>query len=52
VATVVDGSYSIARGLNVYTAGAPAGTARQYIDFALSAEGQKVVADQGFVPLK
>ena len=51
VASVVDGSYKIARGLNVYTVGAPSGTAKQYIDFALSSEGQKVVADQGFVPL-
>lgn len=52
VATVVDGRYPVARGLNVYTAGAPAGAAKRYIDFALSAEGQRIVAEQGFVPVR
>ena len=52
VATVVDGSYPIARGLQIYTVGRPTGVAKQYVDFILSSEGQQIVAKQGFVPLK
>ena len=31
--------------------GEPAGAAKAYIDWILGADGQKIVADQGFVPL-
>jgi phosphate transport system substrate-binding protein len=34
------------------TRGQPAGLAKDYIDFILSAEGQKIIEDQGFVPLQ
>jgi phosphate transport system substrate-binding protein len=52
VETVKDGSYPIARGLYVYTSGEPAGTIRAYLDWILSPEGQAIVKEQGFVPLR
>lgn len=52
VATVLDGSYALSRDLNMYTNGAPTGLTKSYIDWILSPEGQKIVTDQGFVPLK
>lgn len=50
-ATALDGSYKISRGLFMYTNGAPEGAAKNFLDFVLSTEGQKIVADVGFVPL-
>jgi phosphate transport system substrate-binding protein len=47
--TVLDGSYSIARGLFLYTKGEPEGTIRKFIDFCLSAEGQEIVKETGYV---
>ena len=44
--------YPIARSLFMFTDGHPAGVAGEYIRFLLSTEGQKIVKDQGFVPLK
>lgn len=51
VATGADGSYPIARGLYMYTAGEPTGAIRDYLDWILGAEGQTIVAELGFVPL-
>lgn len=50
-ATVQDKSYSIARPLHCYTNGQPKGLAKAFLDFCMSAEGQKIVAEQGYVPL-
>ena len=50
--TANDGSYTLARGLNCFTNGAPTGTAKKFLDFALTATGQKIVASTGFVPVK
>ena len=33
-----------------YTNGVPSGVAKQYIDYVLSPEGQKIVSEQEFVP--
>jgi phosphate transport system substrate-binding protein len=52
VASVLDASYPLSRDLNMYTNGEPTGATKAYIDWILGAEGQKIVADQGFVPLK
>ena len=52
VATVLDGTYPLSRDLNMISNGAPTGSAKAYIDWILGADGQKIVADQGFVPLK
>jgi phosphate transport system substrate-binding protein len=46
------GTYPISRKLYIYTAGEPTGEAKAFIDWVLSDEGQKIVAAEGFVPLK
>jgi len=51
VETVLDGSYPLSRPLNMISNGQPAGASKAYIDWILGADGQKLVADQGFVPL-
>ena len=49
--TVATGTYPISRPLFMYTNGAPQGTAKDFIQFIWSPEGQKIVEEQGFVPL-
>ncbi len=51
VETVLDASYPLSRPLNMISNGEPAGAGKAFVDWILSADGQKVVADQGFVPL-
>lgn len=46
-----DGSYALSRGLYFYGNGAPAGVVKAFVDWVLSPEGQKVVEEQGFVPV-
>lgn len=46
-----DNSYPIARGLNMYTNGEPKGAVKDFIEFVLGAEGQKIVKEEGFVPV-
>jgi phosphate transport system substrate-binding protein len=43
--------FPISRDLYLYTNGAPAGAVKGLVDFILSAEGQKLVKEAGFVPL-
>ncbi len=50
--TAQSGQYPIARPLFMFTDGQPAGIAGEFIRFLLSVEGQGIVKDQGFVPLK
>ena len=52
VETVLKGTYPISRPLFMYTNGKPKGLAKDFIDFVLSEEGQKIVKEQGFVSLK
>ena len=52
VETVKDGSYPIARGLYVYTAGEPQGAILEYLNWILGPEGQAIVLELGFVPLQ
>jgi phosphate transport system substrate-binding protein len=52
IETVYNKSYPIARDLYMYTPGKPAGAVKEYIDWILGEEAQKVVAAQGFVPIK
>jgi phosphate transport system substrate-binding protein len=49
---VKSGSYSISRPLLFYTNGEPTGNVKQYLDYVLSPEGQKIVVEQEFVPVK
>lgn len=51
VATGADGSYPIARGLYMYTAGEPTDIIAVYLDWIKGPEGQAIVAELGFVPL-
>ena len=50
--TVVSGDYKIARPLFMYTNGEPKGIAKLFLDFVMSEEGQKIVEEVGFVPMK
>jgi phosphate transport system substrate-binding protein len=47
-----NGSYPITRPLQIYVIGEPAGTIKEYLDWILSPEGQKVVLELGYVPAK
>jgi phosphate transport system substrate-binding protein len=51
VATVLSGKYPISRPLLMITQGPPSGIAKSYLDFILSPAGQKIITDEGFVPL-
>ena len=51
VETGADGSYPIARGLYMYTAGEPTGVIAEYLDWIRGPAGQAIVAELGFVPL-
>jgi len=50
--TIKDGSYPLSRALNLYSFGDPSPNAEKFIDFVLSDEGQSIVADSGFVPVR
>lgn len=51
-ANVLAGKYPISRPLFLYTASEPTGVAKRFVDFALSPEGQKIVQQVGFTPIK
>jgi phosphate transport system substrate-binding protein len=51
VETAAAGEYPLSRNLFMYTAGEPSGALATYLEWILSAEGQQIVADLGFVPL-
>ena len=51
VKTASDGSYPIARPLQIYTLGQPTGALKEYLDWILSSEGQQIVLDLGYVPI-
>lgn len=52
IETVLNGTYPVARPLLYYTNGEPTGLVKAYIDFCLSDEGQEMVAESGYVPLR
>jgi phosphate transport system substrate-binding protein len=49
---VLSNKYKLARPLFMYTNGSPQGVVKEFLDFALSAEGQKLVEEAGFIALK
>jgi phosphate transport system substrate-binding protein len=51
VDTAIDGSYTIARPLFMYTAVAPEGGVKEYMDWILSDEGQCIIFDKGYAPV-
>jgi phosphate transport system substrate-binding protein len=50
--TIKGGSYPLSRALLLYTFGEPSPEGRAFLDFILSEEGQKIVAESGFVPVR
>jgi phosphate transport system substrate-binding protein len=50
-ATVKDKTYPVSRDLYMITNGQPTGLAKDYLDYLLGPDGQKIVAQQGYVPL-
>jgi phosphate transport system substrate-binding protein len=52
VATVSDETYPLWRFLFMYSNGQPKDLGKAYVDWILSPAGQKVVTDQGFVPVQ
>jgi len=49
---VLNNSYPLSRQLFWYTAGAPTGALKDFVDWVLGPEGQKVVSEVGYYPLK
>ncbi len=49
--TVKSGAYKVARGLYSNTKGEYKGLAKAFIDYLLSAEGQAIAAEKGFIPV-
>ncbi len=49
---VINKSYPISRPLIIYTKGEPQGLVKQFMDFVLSDDGQKIVKNLDFVPVK
>jgi phosphate transport system substrate-binding protein len=50
--TIKKGVYPIARYLYMYTRNKPTGAMKQYIDWILSEEGQKLVTEIGYFPVR
>ncbi len=51
VENVISGVYKINRPLLLITNGEPEGLAKDFIEYILSAAGQKIIAENGFVPV-
>jgi phosphate transport system substrate-binding protein len=49
---IKNGAYPIARDLLLITRGEPSGAVREFIDFIMSPEGQKIVEENGYVSIK
>ncbi|MBC8405411.1 MAG: phosphate ABC transporter substrate-binding protein [Planctomycetes bacterium] len=52
VESAMDNSYPIARPLLMYTAGEPTGKIKEYMDWILSDEGQKILRDKGYASVR
>ncbi|HEX9735106.1 MAG TPA: phosphate ABC transporter substrate-binding protein [Thermoanaerobaculia bacterium] len=52
VETALDGTYPIARPLFMYTRGEPEGALKEYLDWILSDEGQCIILDKGYAPVR
>ncbi len=51
-ANCLNGSYPVMRYLSFITKGEPKGLIREFIDFCLSAEGQRIAEEEGYIPIK
>ena len=47
--TIKDGSYTLSRPFNIATKGNPSDVSQDFIDYILSAEGQKAIEDNGYI---
>jgi phosphate transport system substrate-binding protein len=52
LSNVQSGKYKISRPFNYMTQHEPEGLTKAYIDYVLSAEGQAIVKENGFIPIK
>jgi phosphate transport system substrate-binding protein len=52
VETVHGKTYPLARSLNMYTLGEPEGDVKKYIEWIISPAGQKILEEEGYVPIK
>jgi phosphate transport system substrate-binding protein len=52
LSTVNDNLYAISRNLYIYAPGTPPTFVKEYLDWIMTSEGQKIVADLGFIPVK
>lgn len=50
--TINAGDYPVSRPLFLYTAGDPDGVVKLYMDFIMGQEGQSIVEEIGFIPVK
>ncbi|MCX7681896.1 MAG: phosphate ABC transporter substrate-binding protein, partial [Anaerolineae bacterium] len=48
----LNGTYPVVRPFNLVTKGEPTGLVKFFINFILSSDGQRVVADEGYLPVK
>ena len=48
---VLNGSYKVSRPFNIATKGEPTGAAKDFMNFILSADGQQVVMDNGYIQI-
>lgn len=51
-ANCVNESYPVTRYLNFITKGKPHGLTKEFIDFCLNSEGQRIVAEEGYISIK
>lgn len=51
VDTIKDGSYKISRPFNIVTKAGLSAEAQDFIDFIMSADGQKVIEENGYIPV-
>lgn len=52
VESAADGSYPISRSLYLYSDGEPTGVMAAFLEWVLGADGQQLVEDEGFVPVR
>jgi phosphate transport system substrate-binding protein len=52
LSTVNDNLYAISRNLYIYAPGTPPPFVQDYLDWIMTLEGQKIVTDLGFIPVK
>jgi phosphate transport system substrate-binding protein len=52
VENTISKSYPLARSLQLYTLGDPQGAAKDYIEWVLSPAGQRILEENGYVPVR